>query len=79
MDPFLPQTTPYQHTVQVLTGFAARVRTGFYGRGQQITASAVIGSLTAIGQMIALATGTNPTKIPGSNKLLPHLTQMIDS
>ncbi len=28
--------------------------------------------------MIALATGLNPTKLPGSDKLLPRLAQMID-
>lgn len=33
----------------------------------------------AIGQMIALATGVNPTKIHGSDKLIPRLSQMLDS
>ena len=78
MDPFLPQNTPHHHVVRLLTGFAARVRTGFYGRGKQITASAVTRVIMAIGQTIALARGVNPTKVPGSDKLLPRLSQMID-
>jgi hypothetical protein len=32
----------------------------------------------AVGQAIALATNTNPTKIVGSDKLLPRLQQMLD-
>jgi hypothetical protein len=32
----------------------------------------------AVGQAIALATNTNPTKLVGSNKLLPRLQQMLD-
>jgi len=32
----------------------------------------------AVGQAIALATNTNPTKIVGSDKLLPCLQQMLD-
>jgi hypothetical protein len=32
----------------------------------------------AIGQVIALATNTNPTKVVGSDKLLPRLQQMLD-
>jgi len=33
----------------------------------------VSSAITAIGQAIALATNTNPTKIVGSDKLLPRL------
>jgi hypothetical protein len=32
----------------------------------------------AIGQMITLATNINPTKVPGSDKLIPRLQQMLD-
>ena len=38
----------------------------------------VSSAITAIGQAIALATNTNPTKIVGSDKLLPRLQQMLD-
>ena len=35
-------------------------------------------AITTVGQMIALATNSNPTKIVGSEKLLPRLQQMLD-
>ena len=38
----------------------------------------VSSTITAVGQAIALATNTNPTKIVGSDKLLPRLQQMLD-
>ena len=38
----------------------------------------VSSAITAIGQAIALATNTNPTKIVGSDKLLPRLQLMLD-
>jgi hypothetical protein len=59
----------------VLTGFAARIRQGAYGRGKQVQAGTVIGALTAIGQEIALACGKNTTKITGSKRILPRLQQ----
>jgi hypothetical protein len=65
--------------VHVLTGFAARVLRGLYGRGKRIVTGTVIGALTAIGQEIALARGKNPTKVAGSKKLLPRLSQMYNS
>jgi hypothetical protein len=77
VDPFL-QDTPFTIRVRLLTGFAGRVRTGYYGQGKQIQAGSVSSTITAIGQAIALATNTNPTKIVGSNKLLPRPQQMLD-
>ena len=41
-------------------------------------AGSVSSAITAIGQTIALATNTNPTKVRGSDKLLPRLQQMLD-
>ena len=35
-------------------------------------------AITSVGQTIALATNSNPTKIVGSEKLLPRLQQMLD-
>ena len=64
--------------VRVLTGFAARVRQGYYGRGKRVAAGTVVGAITPVGQEIALACGTNPTKIVGSEKLLPRLSQTLD-
>ena len=77
VDPYL-QDTPFTIRVRLLTGFAGRVRTGYYGRGKQVQASCVSSAITAVGQAIALATNTNPTKIVGSDKLLPRLQQMLD-
>jgi hypothetical protein len=68
----------YTTRVRVLTGFAARVRQGYYGRGKRIAAGTVVGALTAVGQEIALACGENPTKVGGSDKLLPRLSQIYD-
>jgi len=78
MDPYLQDVT-YKHCVRLLTGYAATVRTGHYGRGHTVTAAKVSTAITAIGQMIALAIGVNPTKLHGTeNKLLPRLSQMLD-
>ncbi len=77
LDPYL-QGTEYTTKVRVLTGFAARVRQGCYGRGKRVAAGTVIGAITAVGQEIALACGTNPTKTAGSKRLLPRLAQTLD-
>ena len=39
----------------ILTSFAARVRTGFYGRGRQVTVQTVAKALSAISKTIELA------------------------
>ncbi len=62
----------------MLKGFAGRVRTGYYGCGKQVQAGSVFSAITAVGQAIVLATNTNPTKVVGSDKLLPRLQQMLD-
>jgi hypothetical protein len=77
VDPFL-QGTRYVERVRLLTGFAAFVRTGDAGRGRRVTTATVSTALTAVGQTIALATGHNPTKLVGSDKLIPRLAQMLD-
>lgn len=41
-------------------------------------AGTVIGAIMAIRQKIALACGDNPTKLMGSDKMLPRLQQMYD-
>jgi hypothetical protein len=54
------------------------VRTGEAGRGRQVTTSTVSTAITAVGQTIALAVGQNPTKLMGSDKLIPRLAQTLD-
>ncbi len=66
----------YTVRVRALTGFAARVQQGFYRRVKQVQAGTVIVTLTSVGQEIALAWGENPTKLMGSDKMLPRLQQM---
>ena len=77
MDPYL-QGTDYATRVRLLTGFAAYVRSGDAGRGRQVTTSTVSTAITAVGQTIALAVGHNPTKLAGSDKLIPRLAQTLD-
>ena len=77
MDPYL-QGVGYVTRVRILTGVAARVRRGCYGRGKRVQTSTVTSAVTAIGQEISLAVEFNPTKITSSDKLLPRLQQMYD-
>jgi hypothetical protein len=77
VDPYL-QDTPFQKRIRLLSGFAARVRTGYYGKGREVKNCTVISALTAVGQTIALACKKNPTKVTGSERLLPRLQIMLD-
>jgi hypothetical protein len=45
---------------------------------KQVQAGSISSAITAIGQVIALATNTNTTKLVGSDKLLPCPQQMLD-
>ena len=76
VDPYLRET-PYSIRVRALSGFAARVRSGVYGRKKQIRAGTVNSALTAIGTTISLDRGVNPTKVDHTNNLLPRLAQML--
>lgn len=77
VDPFLSKT-PFQDTVRFLTGFAARVRSGYYGRKKQVTTGTVSKAITAIGQTIAMERRVNPTKLKNSMSLLLQLSQTLD-
>jgi hypothetical protein len=77
VDPYL-QGTNFQKWIQLLSGFAAQVRTGFYGNGKQVKNCTVSSTITAVGQTIALACDSNPTKVVGSECLLPCLQIMLD-
>ncbi len=55
-----------------------RVRSGYFGRGQQVQASTVSSAIKAVGQKISLDTNTNPTKIAGSEKFLTCLQELLD-
>jgi len=77
VDPYL-QDAPFQKRICLLSGFAARVRTGLYGEGNQVKNCTVNSALTAIGQTVALACDANPKKVVGSERLLPQLQIMLD-
>jgi hypothetical protein len=77
VDPHL-QDTSFSKRVQLLSGFAARVRTGYYGTGNQDKNFTVSSAIMAVGQTIALACDANPTKVVGSKCLLPCLQIMLD-
>ncbi len=72
------QDTQFSKRIRLLSGFAAQVRTGFYGQGKQVKNCTVSTVLTAVGQMIALVCSSNPTKITGLEHLLPRLQIMLD-
>jgi hypothetical protein len=77
VDPYL-QDTSFSTQIRLLSRFAARVRTGYYGKGNQVKICTVSSALTAVGQTIALACDANPTKVRGSECLLPRLQVMMD-
>jgi hypothetical protein len=77
MEPFQQGTSSVDH-VRMLMGFATLIRSGDAGRGCQVTTATVSTALTAIGQMVTLATGHNPIKLAGSDKLIPRLAQVLD-
>ncbi len=71
-------TLTFQKRIRLLSEFAARVRTGYYGNRKQVKNCTVSSAITAIGQTIALACDSNPTKVVGSKRLLPRLQIMLD-
>ncbi len=77
VDPYI-QDAPFQKRIRLLSGFAARVRTGFYGKGNHVENCTDSSALTAVGQTIALACDANPIKAVGSECLLPRLQVMLD-
>jgi hypothetical protein len=77
VDPYL-QGTNFTEAVRTITGFAARVKVGGYGRGRTVKADTVSTAIAAVGKEIALASGINPTKMKHTEKLLPRIGQMLD-
>ncbi len=51
---------------------------GYYGNGKQVKNCTVSTALTAIGQTVVLACDSNPTKVIGSERLLPRLQIMLN-
>ncbi len=77
VDPYL-QDTPFSKQVRLLSGFAARVRKGYYRYGNHVKNCTVSSAIMAVGQTIALACESNPTKVIGLECLLPCIQIMLD-
>ena len=73
-----PRSTRFTTKVRAVSGFAARTRIGYYGRGKRVAVGTVRPALTAVGQTIAMDTGTNPLQVAGTDKLLPPLKMVLD-
>ena len=66
--PYLVQRrTSYSTKVNALGGFAARVRSGRYGHGRQVTVARVRTIISSIGKTISMDTEHNPTLLKGSD------------
>jgi hypothetical protein len=64
--------------MRALSGFMARVPTGYFGQGKQVKHCTVSSAITSIDKAIELACKNNPKKIIGSDKLIPRLQVMLD-
>ena len=71
VDPYL-QTTPFGLRCRCLMGYAARVRSGYFGKGKQVQASTVTSSITAVD------TNNNPTKLVGSEQFAICIQELLD-
>ena len=71
-------TTSFATKCWVVSGSAARVRTGAFGRGCQVAAGTCSAVLTAIGQTILLETEVDPIKSEVTHTLLYPIGVMFD-
>lgn len=69
VDPYL-QDTSYTWQARLLTGFAARVHSGFFGQKGKVSVGTVNSAITAIDTTIALVRGINPTKLQNLEALI---------
>ena len=75
IDPLLQETSPLIRDL-VITAFAARVRTGYYGQGRQIQVQSVTQALSAISKTIELAGYRSPVYRAPSVYNLPIARQV---
>ena len=68
VDPEL-QDTPFRDQFRCLLRFGGLSQTVYFGGEKQVQFSTVSGSITAVGNMIALAHQISPTKMPHSDNL----------
>ena len=69
-DPFLTSLSPCERAV-IITAFAARVRTGAYGRGDQVKVQAVTDALAAISKTCELVGQCSPVYKSEGTYILP--------
>ena len=72
----MEDTTKYSRAIRTLSGFAARVKTGYFGHGREVASGTVSSALTAVGQAISMEQGNNPLKMK-NDKLLHPLAVMM--
>ena len=80
VDPYLdPGNVTYNERVRALTVFGAAVRSGVYGNRKRTASATVSSAISAVGQEIAMAGGTdfNPVKISGTDKFLQPIDRML--
>jgi hypothetical protein len=77
VDPYL-QTTPFGLRCRCLMGYAARFRSGYFGKGKQVQASTVTSAITAVGKKIAMDTNINPIKLIGSEQFIICIQELLD-
>jgi hypothetical protein len=59
-------------------GYAACVRSGYFGKGKQVQASTVTSAITAVGKKIAMDTNINPIKLMGSEQFIICIQELLD-
>ena len=59
-------------------GYAARVRSGYFGKGKQVQASTVTSAITAVGKKIAMDTNINPIKLMGSEQFIICIQELLE-
>ena len=72
------QGAMYQQRIFCLTGFAACVILGRYGRGKQVIIGTVSGALSTVGTTVDLAYEGNTAKAQGGKYLVPRLAQTME-
>ena len=77
VEPWL-QDAKYQQQVRCLTGFAACILLGRYGRGKKVEIGRVSEAFLAVGVTVALAYEGNPTKAQGKKTLVTQLAQIME-
>jgi hypothetical protein len=76
VDPYLQKTEIHEKD-KALKSFAAAIRTGYFGHGCQVRSCTVSTALSAVNTTIAMATETEPLKLPGKTSWLPEIGMML--